>query len=141
LEKTFCLKLNNYENKLHGSIPRAFLFTSEQHSLSSRRTLMVENLDFEADGLTGARLSGFFMNRKPIIHVGIALIFLGIASLTYRGDSYAYLETMVGVSQPQTPPRADHAKTLPRSPLAGGLLLGGGIVLVAVGVKKSPWRH
>ena len=116
------------------------MFTSEQHSFSSRRTLIVENLDFEADGLTGARLSAFFMNRKPIIHVGIALILLGIATLTYQGVSQPNLEKAVEVSHPHAA-RADNAKTLPRSPLAGGLLLGGGIVLIAVGVKKSPWRH
>jgi len=79
------------------------------------------------------------MNRKPIIHVGIALILLGIGTLTYQGVSQPNIEKAVEVSHPQA--GADNKKTLPRSPLVGGLLVGGGIVLIAVGVKKSPWRH
>lgn len=81
----------------------------------------------------------FFMNTKPIIHVGIALILLGIASLSYQGVTYTSREKVVDIDRPQAGP--DTTKAIPLSPLVGGLLLGGGIVLVAVGIKKWSWRH
>lgn len=77
------------------------------------------------------------MNTKTIIHVGIGLFLLGSATLTYQGVSSP--EKVVDAKHPQA--RADTTKPNPLSPLVGGLLLGGGILLIAVGVKKSPWRQ
>jgi len=71
---------------------------------------------------------------KPLIQVGIAFIFLGIVAYTYRGGD-ARRE-----SAPQIwPVRAgvDAMKTLARSPLMIGLVLAGGIGLVAIEVRKS----
>jgi hypothetical protein len=75
---------------------------------------------------------GRFMNTKPIIHVGIALFLLGSATLTYHGLPYTSPDKVVDADHSQA--RADG----PLSPLLGGLLLGGGILLIALGVKKSP---
>jgi hypothetical protein len=79
------------------------------------------------------------MNTKPIIHVGIALVLLGLSTLTYQGFTYTSREKVVDVDRLQA--GAGTTKTIPLSPLVGGLLLGGGIVLVAVGIKKWSWRH
>jgi hypothetical protein len=79
------------------------------------------------------------MNTKPLIHVGLALILLGIATLTYQGASHTSREKIVDIDRLQA--GAGTTKTIPLSPLVRGLLLGGGIVLVAVGIKKWSWRH
>ncbi|MBM2805818.1 MAG: hypothetical protein HW419_3711 [Deltaproteobacteria bacterium] len=75
------------------------------------------------------------MNTKSIIQVGIALIFLAIAAFIYPGVTYTSREQLVDFGPVQA--IAEIYKILPLSPLMGGLLLVGGIVLVVVGVKKS----
>jgi uncharacterized membrane protein len=75
------------------------------------------------------------MNTKPIIHVGIALILLGIAAFIYQGISYTSREKVVDIGPLKA--NIDTRKTIPLSPLMGGLVLAGGIVLVVVGIKKS----
>ena len=71
---------------------------------------------------------------KPLIQVGIALIFLAIVAFSYRGSD----------SRPEPsvqiwPVRAgvEAMKTLGRSPIMTGLVLVGGIGLVALGVRQS----
>lgn len=75
------------------------------------------------------------MNTKPIIHVGIALILLGIVAFTYQGGGDPSREKAADIGFVQA--RVDTMKTMLISPLVGGLVLVGGIVLVAVGIKKS----
>jgi uncharacterized membrane protein len=75
------------------------------------------------------------MNSKPIIQVGIALVFLGIVAFTYQGGRDTDLTKAVDVELVQA--GIDTKKTLPVSPVLGGLVLVGGIVLVFVGIKKS----
>lgn len=75
------------------------------------------------------------MNTKSIIHVGIALILLGIVAFTYQGGSDTSREKAADIGFVQA--RVDSMKTLLVSPLLGGIALVGGIVLVAVGIKKS----
>lgn len=75
------------------------------------------------------------MNAKPIIHVGIALVLFGIAAFIYQGISYTSREMVVDIGPLQA--GVDAKKTVPLSPLMGGLVLAGGIVLVVVGIKKS----
>lgn len=75
------------------------------------------------------------MNTKPIIHVGIALTLLGIVAFTYRGGSDTSREKAVEIGSIQA--RVDAIKTILISPLLGGIMLVGGIVLVGVGMKKS----
>jgi len=72
---------------------------------------------------------------KPITLVGIALIVLGIVAFAYQGITYTSREKIIDIGPIQA--TADTQKTIPLSPLLGGLVLVGGIVLVIVGAKKS----
>jgi len=75
------------------------------------------------------------MSIKPITLVGIALIVLGIVAFTYQGINYTSRETVIDIGPLHA--TADTQKTIPLSPLLGGLVLVGGIVLVVVGANKS----
>jgi len=75
------------------------------------------------------------MRINPITIVGIVLIVLGIVAFAYKGISYTSREKIIDIGPIQA--TADTQKTIPLSPLLGGLALVGGIVLVAVGAKKS----
>jgi uncharacterized membrane protein len=75
------------------------------------------------------------MRINPMMLVGIALIVLGIVAFAYKGISYTSREKVIDIGPIQA--TADTQKTIPLSPLLGGLALVGGIVLVVVGAKKS----
>jgi hypothetical protein len=75
------------------------------------------------------------MRINPITLVGIALIVLGIVAFAYQGITYTSREKIIDIGPIQA--TADTQKTIPLSPLLGGLALVGGIVLVVVGAKKS----
>jgi uncharacterized membrane protein len=75
------------------------------------------------------------MGIKSITLVGIALILLGIVAFAYQGITYTSREKIIDVGPLQA--SLDTKKTIPLSPLLGGLVLVGGIVLVVVGTKKS----
>ena len=72
---------------------------------------------------------------SPITFVGIALIVLGILAFAYKGITYTSREKVIDVGPIHA--TADTQKTIPLSPLLGGLALVGGIVLVVVGARKS----
>jgi uncharacterized membrane protein len=75
------------------------------------------------------------MGIKSITLFGIALILLGIVAFAYQGITYTSREKIIDVGPLQA--SVDTKKTIPLSPLLGGLMLVGGIVLVVVGTKKS----
>jgi uncharacterized membrane protein len=75
------------------------------------------------------------MRINPITLVGIALIVLGIVAFAYQGITYTSREKIIDIGPFQA--TAETQKTIPLSPLLGGLALVGGIVLVVVGAKKS----
>jgi len=75
------------------------------------------------------------MRINPTMLVGIALIVLGIVAFAYKGISYTSREAVIDIGPIKA--TADTQKTIPLSPLLGGLALVGGIVLVVVGAKKS----
>jgi len=75
------------------------------------------------------------MRITPITLVGIALIVLGIVAFTYEGITYTSREKVIDIGPLQA--SVDTKKTLPLSPILGGLVLVGGIALVVVGAKKS----
>jgi uncharacterized membrane protein len=75
------------------------------------------------------------MRINPITLVGIALIVLGVVAFAYQGITYTSREKIIDIGPFQA--TADTQKTIPLSPLMGGLALAGGIVLVVVGAKKS----
>jgi len=72
---------------------------------------------------------------NPTTLVGIALIVLGIVAFAYKGITYTSREKVVDIGPIHA--TADTQKTIPLSPLLGGLAFVGGIALLAVGVKKS----
>jgi uncharacterized membrane protein len=78
---------------------------------------------------------GVFVNAKPIIHVGIALILLGVVAFTYQGGGDTSDEKTVDTRSLQAAIDTKQTRTI--SPVLGGMVLVGGIVLVVVGVKKS----
>ena len=75
------------------------------------------------------------MRITPITLVGIALIVLGIVAFTYEGITYTSREKVIDIGPLQA--SVDTKKTLPLSPILGGLVIVGGIALVVVGAKKS----
>ena len=75
------------------------------------------------------------MRINPITVIGIALILLGIVAFAYQGITYTSREKMIDIGPLQA--TAETQKTIPLSPVLGGLALVGGIVLVVVGAKKS----
>jgi uncharacterized membrane protein len=78
---------------------------------------------------------GVCMRINPITLVGIALIVLGIVAFAYQGITYTSREKIIDIGPIQA--TADTQKTIPLSPILGGLVLVGGIALVVVGAKKS----
>jgi len=72
---------------------------------------------------------------KPIMIIGLVLVVIGIVALAYQGITYTTREKIIDVGPFQA--SADTQKTIPLSPLLGGLALAGGIVMVIVGRKKS----
>ena len=75
------------------------------------------------------------MRLNPITLVGIALILFGIVAFAYQGITYTSREKVIDIGPFQA--TAETEKTIPLSPLLGGLALVGGIVLVVVGAKKA----
>ena len=65
---------------------------------------------------------------KPIMLIGIVLIVLGVVALAYQGITYTSREKIIDIG----PIQATHEtkKTIPLSPILGGVALAGGIVLV-----------
>jgi hypothetical protein len=72
---------------------------------------------------------------KPIMIIGLILIVLGVGALAYKGITYTTQEKIIDIGSIQA--SADVQKTIPLSPILGGLSLVGGIVLVVIGRKKS----
>jgi uncharacterized membrane protein len=75
------------------------------------------------------------MRINPITLVGIALILVGIVAFAYQGITYTSREKIIDIGPFQA--TADTQKTIPLSPLLGGLALAGGIALVVFGARKS----
>ena len=74
------------------------------------------------------------MRINPITLVGIALIVLGVVAFAYQGITYTSREKVIDIGPIHA--TADTEKTIPLSPLVGGLALVSGIVLVVLGAKK-----
>jgi hypothetical protein len=74
------------------------------------------------------------MRMTFIRFVGIALIVIGVMALAYQGISYTTRERVADIGPVEV--TKETKKTIPLSPLLGGLALAGGIVLVSIGAKK-----
>ena len=71
---------------------------------------------------------------RPILLVGIALIILGVVALGYHGITYTTQEKVFQLGPLEATQKKE--KTIPLLPLAGGVALAAGIVLVIMGAKK-----
>lgn len=72
---------------------------------------------------------------KPNTLIGIILIVVAIAAFGYQGISYTTKEKVIDLGPLQV--SADKTRTLPLSPIVGGIALIGGIALLVMGQKKS----
>ncbi len=72
---------------------------------------------------------------KPIMWVGILLVILGALGLAYQGFNYTHQEKILDVGPIHATAEEHDRVSIP--PVLGGLALVGGIVLLAVGAKKS----
>jgi uncharacterized membrane protein HdeD (DUF308 family) len=72
---------------------------------------------------------------KLFVIIGTALIILGVVAFTYQGITYTSREKIIDIG----PIQATHEtkKTIPLSPILGGVALIGGIVLVIIGIKTK----
>ncbi|MFZ0641268.1 MAG: hypothetical protein WA020_13355 [Candidatus Acidiferrales bacterium] len=73
---------------------------------------------------------------KAATVVGIVLIILGVISFAYQGITYTTHKRIVDLGPIQA--STTHHKTVPLSPIFGGILLVGGIILVVAGGKSRP---
>lgn len=72
---------------------------------------------------------------KSATMMGVVLIVLGVVALAYQGITYTTREKVIDIGPIEA--TAETEKTIPLSPVLGGLALVGGIVLVVVGARKS----
>jgi hypothetical protein len=72
---------------------------------------------------------------KSYTLIGVVLIVIGIVAFAYQGISYTTRDKVVDAGPIQI--TAEKTKTIPLSPIVGGLALAGGIALLVIGTKKS----
>src|SRR5437899_820847 len=72
---------------------------------------------------------------RGIVLVGIALIVLGVVALAWQGITYTSKEKVVDVGPLKV--EAERQKTIPVSPVVGGVAVAAGLVLVVVGARRS----
>ena len=72
---------------------------------------------------------------KPNMLIGIILIVVGIIAFAYQGITYTTREKVIDLGPLQV--TADKTRTLPLTPIVGGIALVGGIVLLVLGSKKG----
>jgi len=74
------------------------------------------------------------MVMKPITILGIVLIVFGVFVLASQGITYTKTEKVLDIGPIQA--TTHRQKTIPISPVAGGLILAAGVVLVVAGTKR-----
>jgi hypothetical protein len=72
---------------------------------------------------------------KTYALTGIILIVIGIIAFAYQGITYTTREKVIDIGPLQM--TAEKTKTIPLSPIIGGIALVGGIVLLVVGNRKG----
>jgi len=68
--------------------------------------------------------------------LGIILIIFGVFVLASEGITYTKTEKVLDIGPIEA--TAQHKKTIPISPIAGGAAVAAGVVLVVVGAKSKP---
>ena len=72
--------------------------------------------------------------KVPLMIIGVALLALGLIALAYQGITYTSRETIMDLGPIKA--TADRQKTIPLSPILGGLALAGGVAVV-IGSARS----
>lgn len=72
---------------------------------------------------------------KSTYGIGVLLIVLGLAALAYQGFSYTTRDTVLDVGPIHATAEREHAVNLP--PLVGFAAVGAGVVLLALGMRKT----
>ena len=72
---------------------------------------------------------------KPLLLIGIVLIVAGAIALGYQGITYTTREKVMQIGPIEATKKVE--KTIPLSPVLGGLVLCAGIVFVILGARKS----
>ncbi len=72
---------------------------------------------------------------KGFVLAGVVLIILGALALAFQGIWYTDREKIIDVGPIQA--TAEQKKRIPLSPILGGALIAGGVVLVIAGMRRS----
>jgi hypothetical protein len=72
---------------------------------------------------------------KPITWAGIALVVLGALALAYQGINYTRQKDVVDLGSIHV--TTETQERIPLPPVLGGVVLAGGLVLLAMGARKK----
>ena len=72
---------------------------------------------------------------KAATLVGVLLVLLGAVALAYQGFTYTTREKILDIGPIVA--TKETQKTIPLSPVLGGIALVGGIVLIGLGTRRS----
>ena len=75
------------------------------------------------------------MARNHMLILGVILAILGVVGLLWQRISYTEKETVVDVGPVKV--TADQEKSIPISPIVGGVILAGGVALIVMGMQKK----
>ena len=73
---------------------------------------------------------------RPISILGILLIIFGIFAIASEGITYTKTEKVLDIGPIEA--TAKHHKTIPLSPVAGGVAVVAGVALVITGSRQRP---
>ncbi len=71
---------------------------------------------------------------KPMMLLGIVLIIIGAIALGYHGITYTTHEKVLKIGPIEATKETE--KTIPLSPVLGGVVLAAGVVIIVMGAKK-----
>jgi hypothetical protein len=75
------------------------------------------------------------MARNHMLILGVVLVILGVVGLLWQRIGYTQRETVLDAG-PVTI-TADKEKSIPISPIVGGVILAGGVALLVMGMQKK----
>lgn len=77
---------------------------------------------------------------KSVAIVGLLLVVIGLAALTYQGITYTTRDTVMKVGPLEA--TAERQNTIPLPPVLGVVAVGAGVVLLTTGMRKrATTRH
>jgi hypothetical protein len=75
------------------------------------------------------------MARNHLLILGVILVVLGVVGLLWQKIGFTQKETVLDAG-PVTI-TADKEKSIPISPIVGGVILAGGVALIVLGMQKK----